>query len=423
MSASAKVQDRKSVMEKDKRIEILLDMLRINTENDREAEVAEYISAILAEHGIASELVNHAPGRASLVAEISNGEGKTLALSGHMDVVSAGDSAAWKHPPFAGDVEDGVIWGRGASDMKSGLAALLVAFIELKESGRFRGSIRLMATAGEEVGELGSKHLTDAGYADGIDALLIAEPCNVGVMYAHKGSLNYKVISKGSSAHSSMPELGSNAVEHLMTAMEAISNAVRERALACENATLGRTFHNITIVRGATQVNSIPDHAEFEANARTIPEFDNHAVMAEVERVIGRLNKEVNCRLEAVMTADQPPVLTRPDSLLVKTILEVANGTENLGMDHLLAGMGKVIGKDLSQALPKGVAKKIAPIVASGTTDAAQFIRANPNMELAVYGPGMPMLNHRTDERLPLDQYLNFTEAYQKIIENYSSRA
>lgn len=92
-----------------------------------------------------------------MVAEIHHGDGKTLAISGHLDVVSAGDVSQWTHPPFSAHIDDdGVLWGRGASDMKSGLAALAMAMIHLNETKNFTGTIRLMATVGEEVGEYGS---------------------------------------------------------------------------------------------------------------------------------------------------------------------------------------------------------------------------------------------------------------------------
>lgn len=409
-------------MDKKERIAILKHIVKINTENGNEGSVAKYFQELLNNHGIESKLIEFSPGRSNLVSEISNETGKTLALTGHMDVVNAGDESKWTHPPFSAHIEEDVIWGRGTSDMKSGLAALVIAFIELNESRRFKGRIKLLATVGEEIGELGSKQLTDLGYADGIDAMLIGEPCNVGIVYAHKGSLNYKVISKGVAAHSSTPELGSNAIEHLTAAMTMISERIASKAEKYENPVLGKTYNNITLIRGGVQVNSIPDYAEFEANARTIPEFDNLAVIKEVKAVINELNQKEHFDLDVVITADQYPVETDPNSTLVQTIIEVTNSMESLSVKHLLKSMGDVIGEDLNYiGLPVGEKQPLAPISTSGTTDAAQFIRANKNLELAVYGPGMPMLNHKINERLPIEQYLDFIEAYKLIIEKYLS--
>lgn len=117
----------------EKYIKILSDIVKINTENGNEKELALYLKKLLEDNGISSELIEFSDDRASLVAEISNGDGPVLALAGHMDVVSAGDENEWKYPPFDAHIEDNVMWGRGTSDMKAGLAALVIAFIEMKK--------------------------------------------------------------------------------------------------------------------------------------------------------------------------------------------------------------------------------------------------------------------------------------------------
>lgn len=403
-------------------ITALQDIIKIDSVNDHEKQVALYLQKLLNDQGIESKLVEFKDDRANLVAEIRNGDGKTLIISGHLDVVSAGDESAWTHPPFSGHIdEQGVMWGRGTSDMKSGLMALVFAMIDLNDSKNFTGTIRLLATVGEEVGEYGSKQLTELGYIDDADGLLIAEPCNVGIMYAHKGSLNYKVVSKGTAAHSSSPELGNNAIEHLNVAMSQISDRIAQTTKNFSNDTLGQTFHNITMIKGGIQVNSIPDYAEFEANARTIPGFDNPAVMAQVQSVIDSLNQQQGFELDVAVTADQPPVQSRPDSELIKAILATVQDNPALQVDALLKSMGDVVNQDLTPIAEQFGLDKIAPMVASGTTDAAQFTQKNKSLDLAVYGPGMPMLNHKIDERIPLQQYFDFIEAYKAVISAYLS--
>lgn len=116
-------------------IRILRDIIQIPSENNHEAQVAEYLRDVLNSHGIQATLVPYAPGRSNLIAEIRNGKGKTLAISGHMDVVDAGNPAEWTHPPFSAHIDDeGMMWGRGATDMKSGLSALVMAMIRLNET-------------------------------------------------------------------------------------------------------------------------------------------------------------------------------------------------------------------------------------------------------------------------------------------------
>lgn len=164
-------------MEKQKRIQVLQDVVRIPSVNGKEAEVADYLSQLLEEYGIESQHVTYCDGRDNLVASLSTGEGKVLGLSGHMDVVSAGNEDLWKYPPFEAHIVSNRLYGRGSTDMKAGLMALVVAMLELKEEGSpFRGTIKLLATVGEEVGELGSEQLTREGYVDDLDALIIGEP-------------------------------------------------------------------------------------------------------------------------------------------------------------------------------------------------------------------------------------------------------
>ncbi|MCI6274214.1 MAG: ArgE/DapE family deacylase [Coriobacteriaceae bacterium] len=401
-------------------VRILRELVRIDTVNGNERAAAEYLKSVLAEHGIDSTLIPYNDDRASLVAEVSNGSGKTIAISGHLDVVSPGDPSDWSHDPFSGDIEDGVMWGRGTTDMKSGLAALVAALIELKEGGGFSGTVRLIATVGEEVGELGSAQLAREGVMDGVDALLIGEPNNFGVMYAHKGSLNYRLVSKGTAAHASTPDLGSNAIDHLVDAMRLVSERVERAAARASNPVLGSTFHNVTLMRGGVQINSIPDHAEYEANARTIPEYDNAALMNDVRAVVDELNQREGFEISVEVTADQPPVQSNPDSELIQAVIETAQSMESLHPWSIVKSMSEALGEDVSGIIP-GITPEtvLAPVTASGTTDAAQFLHGRPGVDLAVWGPGLPMLSHKIDERVPVAQYLDFAKAYSMVLRRY----
>ncbi|HGS8639492.1 peptidase M20 [Enterococcus faecalis] len=173
-----------------------------------------------------------------------------------------------------------------------------------------------------------------------------------------------------------------------------------------------------------TYINMLQDVIQIKSengnNVRTIPEYDNAIVMATVEAVLDELNQTKGVDLEAVITANQPPVEAAPDSQLVLTILQVANSHDSLKPQFLIQQMNDVLGKNvLSEDMASSNLDSVKPMVVSGTTDAAQFVRANAHLEVAVYGPGMPTLNHKIDERLPLSQYLDFIEVYQEVIHQY----
>lgn len=376
-------------MDKNEVIEFLQDIVRIKTENDNEAEVAIYIQRLLAKYGINSELVEFSPGRSNLVAEISNGEGKVLGISGHMDVVAAGDPSLWSQDQYGGEIVEGKLFGRGATDMKSGLAALVVAMIDAKQKGNYRGRIRLLATVGEETGEVGARQLTDLGYADDLDAILVAEPFNGRILYAHGGSYNYTIKSYGVSAHSSTPELGQNAIHHLSDAMVTIQEAVDEIIEKYENPKLGPTIHSVTLISGGSQINSLPEYAQYQSNMRTIPEFDNDKITKLFQGIVDDLNKREGFKLELEVIADMPPVSSNPESDLIKTIHE--NSHES----------------------------NISLVALPGTTDTAQFRRRNETMDVAIYGPGDFKTLHKIDEYVEVDQYLEFIESYKRIFKAY----
>ena len=112
-------------MNDQKKIQVLQDVIRIPSVNGKEAEVASYLSKLFIDYSIESERVPYCPGRDNLVVTISTGHGKVLGLSGHMDVVSAGNESMWNYPPFEAHIEGNRLYGRGSTDMKAGLMAMV----------------------------------------------------------------------------------------------------------------------------------------------------------------------------------------------------------------------------------------------------------------------------------------------------------
>lgn len=380
-------------MEKEKKISILQDVIRIKSVNGNEKEVAEYFQNLLKEYDIESELVDYEePGRSNLVATIQKGEGKTLGISGHLDVVSAGDESQWKYPPYDAHIEGNKLYGRGSTDMKSGTTALILSLIEMKEEGiEFEGTIKLLLTVGEEVGELGSMQLTELGYADDLDALLIAEPTSYSIVYAHKGSINYTVESHGKSSHSSMPEEGINAINQLNQFITKANKEMDEVTDKYENDILGKFIHNITVIEGGDQVNSIPDYAKVEANIRSIPEFSNDQTVELLEKIINEINEDLDGTLKLIVDFNKQPVESDPDSELIQNIQNIFD--ENLPL-----------------------------IGISATTDAAEFTKAEKDFDVVIFGPGVPSLPHQVDEYVEIDNYLEFIDVYKKLFPAYLSK-
>ncbi|MBC1985701.1 ArgE/DapE family deacylase [Listeria sp. FSL L7-0478] len=373
-------------MDRQKKLQILKDMVNINSTNGHEEQVANYLQKLLREYGIESEKVQYDVDRASLVSEIGSGDGKILAFSGHMDVVDAGDESKWKFPPFEATEHDGKIYGRGATDMKSGLAAMVIAMIELQEERqKLNGKIRLLATVGEEVGELGAEQLTQKGYADDLDGLIIGEPSGHQIVYAHKGSINYTVKSTGKNAHSSMPEYGVNAIDNLLlfyNEVEKFAKSVDET-----NEILGDFIHNVTVIDGGNQVNSIPEKAQLQGNIRSIPEMSNETVKQVLVKIINELNKQDNVKLELIFDYDKQPVFSDKNSELVNVAKRVA---------------GDIIKEEI-------------PLLGiSGTTDAAEFTKAKKAFPVIIFGPGNET-PHQVNENVSVENYLEMVDVYKRI--------
>lgn len=373
-------------MERQRKIQILKDIVNINSTNGHEEQVANYLQKLLAEHGIESEKVQYDVDRASLVSEIGSSDEKVLAFSGHMDVVDAGDVSKWKFPPFEATEHEGKIYGRGATDMKSGLAAMVIAMIELhEEKQKLNGKIRLLATVGEEVGELGAEQLTQKGYADDLDGLIIGEPSGHRIVYAHKGSINYTVKSTGKNAHSSMPEFGVNAIDNLLLFYNEVEKFVK--SIDATNEILGDFIHNVTVIDGGNQVNSIPEKAQLQGNIRSIPEMDNETVKQVLVKNINKLNKQENVNLELIFDYDKQPVFSDKNSDLVHIAKSVASD----------------------------IVKEEIPLLGiSGTTDAAEFTKAKKAFPVIIFGPGNET-PHQVNENVPVENYLEMIDVYKRI--------
>ncbi|MEI5994099.1 ArgE/DapE family deacylase [Candidatus Enterococcus mansonii] len=379
-------------MENQEKVQILKDIVAIKSVNGNEKEVAEYLSQLFKKHGIDSSFLEYDTDRDNLIVEIGNKNSeKVLAFSGHMDVVSAGNEADWTSDPFKPEIRDGKMYGRGTCDMKSGLAAMAIAMIELKEeNAAFNGRLRLLATVGEEVGELGAEQLTKEGYVDDVTSMVIGEPSGyAGIVYAHKGSINFKVKSQGKNAHSSMPKLGVNAIDHLNDFYTRANDMFRSEIHTDE--VLGEFIYNVTMISGGEQINSIPSEASLQGNIRTIPGYDNDLVIQKMNELIDELNQKDTYHLTLSIEANKISVKSEKDSDIAKIAQQVAK--KHVNVDIPMVGV-------------------------SGTTDAAEFTKGKQAFPVIIFGPGNET-PHQVDEYVDVDNYLEMVDIYKEMATTY----
>ncbi|MFC6206585.1 ArgE/DapE family deacylase [Levilactobacillus tongjiangensis] len=371
------------------KVEILQHLIQIPSVNDHETDVADYIASLFAPYPQAKiEKVPFAQNRDNLVVTIGNPAGPQLGLCGHMDVVSAGNESAWSHAPFAGEVVGDQLFGRGASDMKSGLAAIVITLLEFLEQGvQLKGSVRLMGTVGEETGEYGAAKLTDEGYADHLAGLVIAEPSGLdNVVYTARGVIDYKVVSTGKASHSARPEKGVNAIDNLMKFYNAVGPIMAKHTKT--DPVLGGLLHNVDLISGGEQINSIPAHAELMANMRTIPAYPNQVIYDELEALIAKLNEEPDVDLALSYSYPEEAIPGDPNAPLVQLAKQISD--EVCGHDTQIVGSG-------------------------GANDGAEFLRAKADFTSIEIGPGSNT-SHQVDEYISITEFLQAVEVYEALV-------
>lgn len=398
--------------EKEK-IQLLADIIELQTENNNEIEVCHYLKNLFDKYDINSKILKVNEQRANIVAEIGSGS-PILALSGHMDVVDAGNQDNWTYPPFQLTEKDGKLYGRGTTDMKGGLMALVITLIELKEQNQLpQGTIRLLATAGEEKEQEGAKLLADKGYLDDVDGLMIAEPTGSGIYYAHKGSMSCKVTATGKAVHSSVPFIGDNAIDTLLEFYNQFKEKYSElkkndtkheldvapmfksligKEISEEDANDASGLTAVcSIINGGKQFNSVPDEASLEFNVRPVPEYDNDFVESFFQNIINDVNSN---KLSLEIPSNHRPVTSYKNSKLITTIKDVASSYIEQGEIFVSALVG--------------------------ATDASSFLGDNKdNVDLAIFGPGNPLMAHQIDEYIEKDMYLKYIDIFKEASIQY----
>jgi succinyl-diaminopimelate desuccinylase len=365
-----------------------------------ESAVADYVHHWLVKEGFDVEAHEVEPGRPNVLAVLGEkGSGKSLLLEGHTDVVTDGDPDLWTHPPFAAELIDGRIYGRGAADMKSGLAAAMVTAAAFKRSGtRLGGRLVVGALVDEEADMIGVRHLCGTALGRELDAAIICEPEENELCLEQRGVVWARVTVRGRMAHGAMPEAGVNpitGVGALLCEVPALQK--RLRALCTKSRYLRPPTVTPTIVRaplaGVPQANVIPAAAEATLDIRLTPGPDEDVIAAEIEAA---------CR-RAASACEGVSIDWRP-----------ANGyrlATRVDKDEALV---KAMVKGVRQATGRAARFGGVP----GSTDGT-ILRMTLGIPIVTCGPGNRLIPHQVDEYVDVAELVDAARIYVASVLNY----
>jgi acetylornithine deacetylase/succinyl-diaminopimelate desuccinylase-like protein len=339
-------------------IEVLQRLVRFNTVNPpgNEREAIEYLQRYTAEAGFQTEVLGSTPERPNLIADLPGAApGPTLCFLGHVDTVLAA-ADEWRHDPWSGELADGFLWGRGALDMKSQVAAEAVAGVALARDGwrPARGSLKLVFVADEETGgDLGAHWLTqhhpDKVRCDmllnegGGESFEYGGRRRYGVCCAEKGIFRFNITAHGAAGHASLPRTGDNALLKLGPVLDRLASppdgfAVTEgpaallrglgqdpddpgaalERLQAENPALRTLVEPMfgvtltpTMASASGKINVIPSRAQIRVDCRVPPGLGEEAARQRIQEVLGPETDALQIEFTEQVVGNQSPVQSK----------------------------------------------------------------------------------------------------------------
>ncbi len=275
-------------------VELLSQLVEINSVNPDlvpgaagEADIAAFCAGWLARHGFDVTRVEDTPGRPSIVGVMrGTGGGRSLMFNGHIDTVTL---QGYDGDPLAPRIVDGRLYGRGSFDMKSGVAAMMVA-AALAGRDRLAGDIIVACVADEEYASFGTEQVVRRFRAD---AAIVTEPSHLDITVAHRGFVWAEVIFEGRAAHGSRPELGVDAIAkagHFLVALEKLD--ARLRANPTHRLLHSGSVH-ASLIKGGQELSSYPAECRLWLERRTVPGESAETVAAELRELLDELSKTV----------------------------------------------------------------------------------------------------------------------------------
>ncbi len=361
-----------------------------------EAAAAAFIAKYLRDRGLAISIQDAAPNRPNVIADWHGGKpGRGLILEGHTDVVTEGDDAAWSYPPFDAVLADGRIYGRGAADMKGGLAAAIVAVDTVRQTAPdVPGRVRIAALADEEGMMLGIKAFVRDGRARGFDAAIICEPEENEICLTQKGAMRVLVTFRGKMSHGAMPYAGMNPIPWAARFVESIGEEeVRVQQRHGAHRFLGLPYLTPTTIRapvhGEPQFNVMAGEAQVTVDVRTIPGQDHLEIRRALDDAADRVRAaDPRTQIALEVIEDRPWTETSPADPIVRAVERASRAVT--GREPCYGGV-------------------------PGATDGT-FLHAWANIPIVTIGPGGRTIPHQVDEYIEVGELVEAARIYAAAI-------
>lgn len=345
------------------------------------AVVADKLTA----NNIPFNILDNNPPQPNLIATLPDkAEGPTLLYHAHIDTVASGDPALWQHPPFSGEVEDGLIYGRGAGDDKSSVAAQIMALVTLVRAGvDLTGRLQVAVVADEESGAAqGTRWLRDNQHLQP-NFMVVGEQTNNQVAVAERVACGIDLTIFGKSTHGAMTWAGDNAVLKTARVLTWLEQKLLPQLAAKSHPYLPPATLNIGKIQGGLQWNIVPASCKVEMDRRLLPGETREAAMAEIETLLDEYNATVEPLQYELFSSGKvaPNINTAPDEPFVRcaqTALQTVTG-----QPQELTGYVQ-------------------------TSDGRWF--AGDGLPIIIFGPSDPVVGHATDEHVAIEQVVEATK-------------
>jgi len=358
---------------------ILKELIAFETVSARSnLAIVDHIVALLKAEGIAARPIPNATGdKASILATIGPSDRPGIALSAHTDVVPV-EGQDWSSDPFAMEIRDGRVYGRGSTDMK-GFVAVVLAHVGAFKHAATAAPVHLCLSYDEELGCLGAPDLVaEVARLPAPPALcLVGEPTSLRVARAHKGKFARRLTFTGRGGHSALLHRAASAIEAATEVASGLFALGRDLRVVTDDA-FEPPFTSLHVgsIHGGTALNLVPDRATLEFEARTLPGTDAAALNARIEAIIGEARARLQAQAPeagiAVETlSDYPGLDTPADSAAIRLVSALAGSNE-------------------------------APVTLAFGTEAGLYHAAG--IPTVVCGPGDIGRAHKADEWIGLDE-------------------